>query len=138
MLKVLMASIRHDRRINAPADVVWNVITRPESIVDWFPGVVAASMEGAIRTITLASGIEMPEEILTNDALQRRFVYRITAPLYRFHLGVIDVIELAADESLCVYSTTAEPDTLALLIAGGTIGALDQIQRLAEASAKGN
>jgi hypothetical protein len=33
-----------------------------------------------------------------------------------------------------VYSTTALPDTLALLIAGGTLGALNEIQRLAEAS----
>lgn len=132
-----MASLRHERRIRAPADVVWNVIARPESIVEWFPGVVAVSIEGSIRTITLASGIEMPEEILTIDAAQRRFAYRITAPLYRFHLGVVDVIELADDDSLCVYSTTAEPDTLALLIAGGSIGALEEIQRLAESTAKG-
>jgi hypothetical protein len=132
-----MASIRHERRINAPADVVWNVIARPESIVEWFPGVVAASMEGSIRTITLATGIEMPEEILTIDPAQRRFAYRITAPLYRFHLGVIDVIEIGENDSLCVYSTTAEPDTLALIVAGGSIGALDEIQRIAEVFAKG-
>jgi ligand-binding SRPBCC domain-containing protein len=131
-----MASIRHERRINAPADVVWDVIVRPESIVEWFPGVVAATMEGSIRTITLASGMEMPEEILTVDPSQRRFAYRITAPLYRFHLGVIDVIELGEGDSLCVYSTTAEPDTLALIIAGGSIGALNEIQRIAEALAK--
>jgi hypothetical protein len=131
-----MASIRHERRINAPADVVWSVVARPESIVEWFPGVVAVRMEGSVRTITLASGIEMPEEILTNDDAQRRFAYRITAPLYRYHLGVIDVIELAEGDSLCIYSTTAEPDTLALIIAGGTIGALGEIQRIAEALAK--
>ena len=132
-----MASLRHERRINAPADVVWNFIARPESIVDWFPGVVSCTVEGSLRTIRLASGIEMPEELLTIDRLQRRFAYRITAPPYRFHLGVIDVIELTEDESLCIYSTTAEPDALALIIAGGTIGALAEIQRLAEAAAKG-
>jgi hypothetical protein len=33
-----------------------------------------------------------------------------------------------------VYSTTAIPDTLAILIAGGTLGALEQIKRIAEAS----
>lgn len=132
-----MASLRHERRINAPADVVWDVIAAPESIVEWFPGVVSATMDGATRIITTAAGIVMPEEILTIDPLQRRFAYRITAPLYRFHLGVIDVIELAEGDSLCVYSTTAEPDTLALLVAGGSLGALDEIQRIAEASAKG-
>jgi hypothetical protein len=31
-----------------------------------------------------------------------------------------------------VYSTTAEPNTLALIVAGGTVGALAEIKRLAE------
>jgi hypothetical protein len=75
----------------------------------------------------------MPEEILVNDPLQRRFAYRITSPLYRFHFATIDVIALGERDSLCVYSTSAEPDTLALLIAGGTVGALEQIQAFAEA-----
>ena len=130
-----MASLRYERRIAASADAVWNVVRRPESIPTWFPGIVSCTVEGNVRVVTTASGVEMPEEILTNDSSIRRFAYRITAPLYRFHLGVIDVIELGPDDSLCVYSTTAEPDPLALIIAGGTLGALDVIQRLAEATA---
>ena len=66
------------------------------------------------------TGLEIPEKILANDDASRHFAYRITAPQYAFHLGVIDVIEIADNDSLCVYSTTALPDTLALLIAGGT------------------
>jgi hypothetical protein len=131
-----MASLRHERRIAADADVVWGVITRPESIVEWFPGVESCVIEGNVRTITLATGLEMPEEILVNDALQRRFAYRIKSPLFRFHFASIDVIALGDNDTLCVYSTTAEPDTLALLIAGGTYGALEQIQRIAEERAK--
>src|ERR1700678_2251477 len=128
-----MASLRHERRIAVNADVVWSVITRPESIVEWFPGVVWCVVEGNVRTITLATGLEMSEEILVNDPLQRRFAYRITSPLFRFHFATIDVIALGEEDSLCVYSTSAEPDTLALLIAGGTVGALEQIQAFAEA-----
>jgi hypothetical protein len=132
-----MASLRHERRIAVNADVVWSVITRPESIVEWFPGVVSCVVEGNVRTITLATGLEMPEEILVNDPLQRRFAYRITSPLYRFHFATIDVIALGEEDSLCVYSTSAEPDTLALLIAGGTVGALEQIERIAVERARG-
>jgi len=132
----VMASFRHERRIAASPDDVWQVITRPESIPEWFPGVMSCTVEGNLRVITLATGLEMPEEILVNDALQRRFVYRITAPMYKFHLASIDVIGVGELDSLCVYSTTCEPDTLALLIAGGTIGALGEIQRIAEARAK--
>jgi len=131
---VPVASIRHERRIAAEADVVWQVVRRPESIPEWFPGIVSCTVEGNLRVITTAIGLEMPEEILANDDASRHFAYRITAPQYSFHLGVIDVIAIAPGDSLCVYSTTAIPDTLAILIAGGTLGALEQIKRIAEAS----
>jgi uncharacterized protein YndB with AHSA1/START domain len=129
-----VASLRHERRIAADANTVWEVVRRPESIPQWFPGIVSCTVEGNHRVITTATGLEIPEEILSIDDALRHFAYRITAAPYTFHLGVIDVIEIATNDSLCVYSTTELPDTLALLIAGGTVGALDQIQRLAESS----
>lgn len=131
-----MASMRYERRIAASANDVWNIVRRPESIPHWFPGIVSCTVEGNLRTITTASGVEMPEEILTIDPQLRRFVYRMTAPIYEYHLGVIDVIELAVDDSLCVYSTNASPDPLALIMGAGTSGALDEIKRQAELGAK--
>ena len=127
-----MASLRHELRIAAAPGEVWAVVSRPESIPEWFPGITSCTVDGNVRVIKTAIGLEMPEEILTNDPILRRFAYRITSPVYRFHLGVIDVIELGTNDSLCVYSTTAEPDTLALIVAGGTVGALAEIKRLAE------
>jgi len=127
-----VASLRHELRIAASPDDVWAIVTRPESIPEWFPGIVSCTVDGKVRVIKTAMGIEMPEEILTNDSLLRRFAYRITSPVYKFHLGVIDVIEIGPLDSLCVYSTTAEPDTLALIIAGGTVGALEHIKLMAE------
>jgi polyketide cyclase/dehydrase/lipid transport protein len=131
---VPVTSIRHERRIAADADAVWQVVRRPESIPEWFPGIVSCTVDGNLRVITTAIGLEMPEEILANDDASRHFAYRITSPQYSFHLGTIDVIAIAPGDSLCVYATTAIPDTLALLIAGGTFGALEQIQRIAESS----
>jgi len=132
----MIASFRYERRIAADADTVWGVIRQPESIPKWFPGIVSCRVEGRIRTITTAVGLEIPEEIVTSDDVLRRFAYRITAPLYTFHLGTIDVIELGPRDALCIYSTTAEPDVLALVIAGGTAGALAEIERLALDQAK--
>jgi Polyketide cyclase / dehydrase and lipid transport len=129
---VPVASLRHERRIAADADTVWEVIRRPESIPQWFPGIVSCTVEGSRRVITTATGLQIPEEILSIDDTLRHFAYRITAAPYTFHLGVIDVIEIAKNDSLCVYGTTALPDTLALLISGATVGALDEIQRLSE------
>jgi arylsulfatase A-like enzyme len=44
-----------------------------------------------------------------NDPVQRRFQYRITAPLFRHHRGTIDVIDLERRHVLVVYSTEADP-----------------------------
>ena len=127
-----VASLRHEIRIAAAPEDVWAIVTRPESIPEWFPGIDSCTVEGKVRVIKTAIGLEMPEEILTNDPLARRFAYRITSPVYKFHLGTIDVIEVGPNDSLCVYSTTAEPDALALIVAGGTVGALAMIKQLAE------
>ena len=129
-----MASLRHEIRINASPDAVWRVIEDPMSIPTWFPGIVSCAVDGTVRTITTAAGLVIPEELLVIDPILRRFAYRITAPLYTFHFATIDVIEVGECDSLCVYSTSAEPDTLALLIAGGTVGALEQIKQIAEST----
>jgi hypothetical protein len=126
-----VATTRFERRIAASADTVWSVIAQPQSIPHWFPGVDSCTVDGARRVIRLANGMEMPEDILTIDAQLRRFQYRITAPIYRHHLGTIDVISLGEIEALCVYSTMAEPDIFALLIGGGTYRALFEIERQA-------
>jgi uncharacterized protein YndB with AHSA1/START domain len=126
------ASIRREGRIARPADEVWAVVGRPELLHLWFPGIVDCRVDGDTRVITTGTGVEMPEQILTNDAIQRRFQYRITAPLFQDHLSTIDVIDLGDGTSLVVYSTDATPATKALVISGGTGGAIDELRRQLE------
>ena len=72
----------------------------------------------------------MPEEILVNDADpapvpvpdHRAAVHATTA-------GTIDVIDLGDGTCLVVYPTEADPRTMALMIGGGTAGALDELKR---------
>lgn len=129
-----MASTRYHVRITATADAVWELVGRPERLHEWFPGITSCTVEGNHRTIVTGVGVPMPEEIVTHDDLLRRFQYRITAPAFRHHLGTIDVLDL--DDGTCVvqYATDAEPDVLALLIGGGTLGALRELQRQFEES----
>ncbi len=129
-----MASLRHEVRIAAAADVVWEIIKDPTEIPEWFPGVESCTVDGSTRVLKTKNGMEIPEKILAVDPILRRFAYRITAPLYTFHLGTIDVIALGENDTLCVYSTTAEPDALALIIAGATAEALAEIKHHAEGS----
>ncbi len=127
-----LGSIRHEIRIARRADDVWAIVGDPTRLAEWFPGIVASVVDGSSRVITTGAGIPMPEQILVNDPVQRRFQYQVTAPLFRFHRGTIDVIDLGDETSLVVYSTDADPRAMALTIGGGTAGALDELQRQLE------
>ena len=48
------------------------------------------------------------------------------------HRGTIDVIDLEDDSCLVVYSTDCDPRAMALMIAGGTAGALEELRRQME------
>lgn len=125
----MIGSIRHHIRIRRSADDVWALVGDPARLHEWFPGIVSCTVDGATRVITTGAGFPMPEEILVNDPVQRRFQYRITAGLFQYHRGTIDVIDLDDGTCLVVYSTDADPRAMALTIAGGTAGALDELAR---------
>ena len=127
-----MGTVRRALRIARPADDVWALVGDPTTIHQWFPGIVDAKVDGSARIITTASGISMPEEIITNDSIQRRFQYRLTAGIVRNHLATIDVFDLGDGTSLVAYATDCEPDAMALMIGGATGNALAALKRLLE------
>ena len=125
-------SVRRQVRIARSPDEVWALAGDPARITEWWPGIVAASVEGTTRVITTASGIPMPETILTVDRIQRRFQYRITAPIIREHLSTLDVLDPGDGTSLVVYAADADPATMALIIGGAAGAALENLRRLLE------
>jgi len=125
-------SVRHHVHIHRDADTVWALAGDPARLAEWFPGITACSVDGRVRTITLATGMVLPEEILVCDAGRRRFQYRITAPMFTFHRGTIDVLDVGDGTTVVSYATDADPRTMALTIAGGTAGALDELKRQME------
>ena len=130
-----MGTVRREVRIARPADEVWAVIGDPGSMAEWFPGVVDCTVDGQVRVITTAAGLPVPEELLVVDDLQRRLQYRVTAPIVRFHLGTLDVIDLGDGTCLAVTSTNTEPATLALVFGGATHNALRALKRQLEGNA---
>ena len=128
----MIGSIRHHIRIDRRASDVWALAGDPTRLHEWFPGIVACTVDGNQRVITTGTGLPMPEEILVCDDTQRRFQYRISIPMFTHHRGTIDVLDLGDETCVVVYSTEADPRTMALLIAGGTAGALDELKRQME------
>lgn len=125
-------SIRRQVRISAGADEVWAVVGAAERLAEWFPGIAHCSVEGDLRTVTTGSGLTLPERILTCDSIERRFQYRITAPLFAEHTSTIDVLDLGDGSCLAVYSVDAEPSVMALVIGGAGGNALANLKRLVE------
>lgn len=125
-------SVRREVRIARTPDEVWSIVGDPARISEWFPGIDSATVEGTTRVVMTGSGIPMPEEIVTNDPLQRRFQYRITAPMFREHLSTLDVIDLGDGTSLVVYGADASPATMALVIAGAAGNALEHLRTMME------
>ncbi len=126
-------TVRREVRIRRPAEDIWALVGDPSRLPEWFPGIIAATVDGNTRTIVTGSGLPMPEEIVTNDPLQRRFQYRITAPIVREHLSTLDVIDLGDGTSLAVYAADAIPSMMALIIAGAAGNALLHLRTLMEA-----
>jgi len=125
-------SVRRQVRIACPPAEVWAIVGDPARIQEWFPGIESSTVEGTSRVIVTGSGLPMPEEIVTNDPLQRRFQYRITAPMLREHLSTLDVLDLDDGTSLVVYSADADPATMALVIAGAAGNALEHLRTMME------
>jgi carbon monoxide dehydrogenase subunit G len=131
-MTVQRASVRREVRIARPADDVWAIVGDPARLHQWFPGIDECSVDGTTRVIVTRSGIPIPEEILTVDRLQRRFQYRITAPMVREHVSTIDVHDLGDSTSLVVYAVDADPATMALIIGGAAGNALQHLRDLME------
>jgi uncharacterized protein YndB with AHSA1/START domain len=125
-------SVRREVRIRRPAADIWSLVGDPTRLPEWFPGITAATVDGNTRTIITGSGMPMPEEIVTNDPIQRRFQYRITSPIVHEHLSTLDIIDLGDGTSLAVYAADAIPSTMALIIAGAAGNALLHLRDLME------
>lgn len=114
-----MATIRSHARVHRSADDVWKVVGDPSRIIEWFPGVTAVTVDDDIRTLTLASGLPIREQIVTLDPRLRRFQYRILGPLpVTYHLGTMDVIDDGEPGCLLLYSTEIIPEPMAFVLDG--------------------
>jgi hypothetical protein len=130
---VRRGSARRQVLVDVPADRVWALVSRPELIHLWFPGMVACQVDGDQRVITLASGIPLMETIINNDPIQRRFQYRLNGGIFSEHLGTIDVHEIEPGRSLVVYSSDVSPAAMSLVLGGATQAALLELRRQLEA-----
>jgi hypothetical protein len=124
--------VRRAVRIQRTAEDVWAFIGDPARLHEWFPGIVATTVDGTSRVITTRMGIPMPEEILTDDELARRFQYKLLLPVIKEHLSTLDVHDLGDGTCLATYAADADPAAMALIIAGAAGNALENAKQMLE------
>ncbi len=127
-----MATVRHHVVVDAPAERAWALLGDPARLAEWFPGITACAVDGTRRTVTLRTGIELPEELVTVDDLQRRLQYSVKLPVLRHHLSTLDVLDLGDGRCCCAYGVDAEPAVMALVIGGNARDGLHRAKSLLE------
>ncbi|WP_033292583.1 SRPBCC family protein [Amycolatopsis jejuensis] len=110
-----MATLRSHVLIDASADEVWQVVGDVAAVASWFPAMASSAGDTRHRTVILADGSKLDEAVVTHDPQRRRLQYRVIGgdlPITG-HLGTVDVLETGPRQSIVVYSTEIEPDSLA-------------------------
>ena len=130
-----MGTVRRHVFIARSADTVWALVGDPGRLHEWFPS-TATERDGAKRWVSLASGLRFEEDIVTLDHDLRRFQYRIVNnPIVQSHLGTVDVIADGPGRCVVVYSTDADPEVMALMIAGAAGEGLETLKTMMEQNA---
>ncbi|MFZ9384190.1 MAG: SRPBCC family protein [Ilumatobacteraceae bacterium] len=127
-----MGTVRRHVFIARSADDVWGLVGDPARLHEWFP-TTATEIQGSKRWVSLASGLRFEEDIVTLDHDLRRFQYRIVNnPIVQSHLGTVDVIADGPSRCVVVYSTDADPEVMALMIAGAAGDGLERLRTMME------
>lgn len=126
-----MATTRRHVFLPRDTDAVWAVVGDPGALATWFPRVVSATVTDGRRSVVLASGIVLDEEIVCVRDDLRRLQYRLVGPLpIEHHLATIDVLPDGEQRCVVVYSTDVVPHALAFILDGAAGDALDHLARL--------
>lgn len=129
-----MSEIRSHVIIAAAADDVWRIVSDAPNIANWMPAMTDSTGDATRRTVTLADGSKLIEDIVTNDSDRRRFQYRVVGgdlPVTR-HLGTVDVLSVAENQSIVVYSTELEPAELATAFDEAISSGLENLKSVVE------
>jgi Fe-S cluster assembly scaffold protein SufB len=114
----VMASIRKEIAIAAPADQVWSAVRDYGQVhVRLAPGYVTdVRLEEGMRIVTFASGLVLRELIVDVDDAARRLVWAAVEGRARHHNGAMQVF--AEGEAACrlVWVTDILPHDLAALV----------------------
>jgi len=114
-----MASIRRDIRINSPAERVWDALRDVGALhTRLVPGFVTdCRLDGEVRHVTFANGIQARELIVDVDAGQRRVAWTAAGGRLTHHNASAQVVEAGDGACRVVWIADLLPHAMAPAIA---------------------
>ena len=133
-----MASIRKERTIDAPPELVWDALR------DWgaihrrlVPGfVVDAKLDGDDRIVTFFNGVVVREVLVDLDEDARRLAWSIVDGPYSHHNGVAQVLDDGDGRSRFVWLADLLPNEFAELTGETMERGIEVVKETLEAAAK--
>jgi uncharacterized protein YndB with AHSA1/START domain len=112
-----MASIRRERTIDAPPELVWDALRDWGAIHERLvPGfVVDARLDGEDRIVTFFNGAVMREVLVDLDEDARRLAWSIVDGPYSHHNGVAQVLDASDGRTCFVWLADLLPNEFAEL-----------------------
>ena len=131
-----MASIIRELTLEVNADVAWSAVRKVDEVhTKLAPGIVSrVSLEGGVRHVVFASGLEIDELIVAIDDDSRRVVYAAQNRA-KHHQASMQVAPEGKDRCRFTWITDVLPEEAASRFANVMDQALPIIKRTIEASA---
>lgn len=112
-----MSAIDVQQNYPFSADVVWQRIHEFGDLQSWLPGVTDCQVEGdgvgAVRTVTVADGSQVVEELVAFEPAERQFSYRILqGPGVDKQANFIATMSIAEANNGCVVRWQADFDAV--------------------------
>ena len=134
-----MASIRKERTIDAPPELVWDALRDWGAIHERLvPGfVVDARLDGDDRIVTFFNGAVMRELLVDLDEESRRLAWSIVDGPYSHHNGVAQVLDDGDGRSRFVWLADLLPNDFAELTGEMMERGIEVVKTTLEAEAAG-
>lgn len=131
-----MASIRKEIRIDAPAGQIWDALKDVGALhTRLVPGFVTdTKMEGNTRVVTFGNGMEVREEIVSVEPLQRRVAWAVIGQQFRHYSGAAWVEADPKGGSRFYWTADLLPDELAPQVDQMMTAGIEAVKRTLEAS----
>lgn len=97
--------------VNADPDTVWGVVGDPCGVTLWYPLYTSCRIDGDVRILGRADGVELHERMLERDEKARRYAYSVVAGLpLATHLASFEVAAVPGGSRVVWRTTVSHED----------------------------